>query len=137
MTFGKIRKIFGNTSKEGYYELYRLCGKEGITVIGGPSKLFKHFIENMKPIEVISYCHKDISNGNVYRKIGMQKEVEVGIGYSYWKQGLERRINRFSLRKDKVDDGSGRSAFDILDSQGYRRCYNSGTKKFIWNNQLT
>lgn len=131
MTFGKLRKALGSKSEENCYELYRLCTKNGLSVVGGASKLFKHFLKEYKPKEVISYCHNDISNGSVYKKLEFEDSNNLTLGYFY----VDPRgniYNRFTLRKSKVDDGSGRTADEILTSKEIFKCYNSGVKKFVY-----
>ena len=46
MTFGALRKNLGQKSEDGSYELLRFCNKLNTNVVGGASKLFKHFINN-------------------------------------------------------------------------------------------
>lgn len=67
MTFGQLRKCLGSESKEGVYELYRYATKLYTKVIGGASKLLKHF-EKSNPDykEIISYAKFDYSHGNLY-----------------------------------------------------------------------
>ena len=51
MTFGKMRKTIG-TNDNGLsdcWELVRFCNKLNTSVVGGASKLFKHFIKAYKP----------------------------------------------------------------------------------------
>lgn len=135
MTFGKLRKSLGSKNIDGYYELYRLCTKENTTVVGGSSKLFKYFIEHYNPYSVISYCHKEISNGNVYNKIGMTLVKDCRQGYSYFSAKYSlKRVNRFVFRKDKIDDGSGRTEGEILADKGFVKCYDLGSFKFEYLN---
>lgn len=133
MTFGHKRKALGsNNDNNDIWELYRLCTKTGITVIGGASKLLKYFETNYNPTTIISYCHNEISDGSVYEKLGFIFDKECGQGFSYFNNKIsKKRINRFVLRKDKIDDKSGKTADQILAEQGYLKCYDSGVKKYI------
>lgn len=135
MTFGKLRKCLNQKSKDGYFELYRLCSKSGITVVGGASKLLNYFIKKYSPIEIISYASKDISNGNIYKTLGFNYDGETNCGFFYVTDDYQRK-NRFSLRKSVVDDGTGRTADHIIGDLGYFKCYDLGTYKFkmILNN---
>ena len=135
MTFGKLRKPLGSKSINNEYELYRLCTKSGIIVIGGASKLFSYFKNNYSFSTIISYCHNDISNGNIYKQLGFNYSNET-IGYFYYDLKNNKRINRFTMRKSNIDDGSGRTAEEIInDDYNYLiKCYNSGVKKFIYKN---
>lgn len=130
MTFGKLRKCLNQTSEDNIYELYRFCTKGGYNVIGGASKLLNFFIKNNKPKKIITYCSKDISQGNVYKKIGFSFAYECGSGYDYVNIKTYERKNRYTLRKDKVDDHSGRTADEILLEKNWVKCYNLGNFKY-------
>ena len=134
MTFGKTRKPLGGKQLDGDYELYRLCSLFGYTIVGGASKLLNYFKNHYNWNTIISYCQNDISDGNVYEKIGFTFSKDCGLSYCYYdKQG--NKINRFSLRKSNVDDNSGRTADEIVKSLGYLKCWNSGNKKYIMINE--
>ena len=67
-TFGKPR--FTNTKNT--FELLRLCSVAGLQIVGGASKLMKHFIKQYMNIGdvLLSYCNRRYSTGNVYYKLG-------------------------------------------------------------------
>ena len=131
MTFGKLRKALGAKSVEDNYELYRLCTKQNISVIGGASKLLAYFKNNYKWSVIISYCHNEISNGNVYKKLGFTFDKNCGQGYTYYNYKISnKRINRFNLRKSKINDNSGLTADEILFKNGYIKCYDAGVTKY-------
>ena len=69
MTIGKSRKLIGNNKA---YELYRLCTKKDITIIGGFSKLLEYFKSNHKGETLISYVDCDWCQlkENGYNKVG-------------------------------------------------------------------
>ena len=58
MTFGKQRKNMGRKDDGNTYELIRFCNKLNTNVVGGASKLFKHFIKEFNPSSVISYADR-------------------------------------------------------------------------------
>lgn len=63
MTFGKSR-----FKKE--FELTRFCNKLNVTVVGGASKLLRHFLQDHVEIEeIISYADRRLSTGNLYDKL--------------------------------------------------------------------
>lgn len=131
MTFGR-RRIFmkAGESSAGSYELYRLCSAGNTGVIGGAERLMSWFIREYRPAEIVSYCQKEISDGEIYRRLGFALESETPYGFTYWDG--DRRYNRFTYRKDRIDDGSGRTADEILADLGIRKCWNSGMYKFVW-----
>jgi len=140
MTFGKKRKNLGQTSKDGEYELLRFCNKLNTIIVGGASKLFKHFIKEIKPIEVISYALFDWTNGpseTLYNNLGFKEVTHTGINYYYIGNKLIRE-NRFNYRKDKlVKEGfdSSKTEVEIMHERGYYRIFDSGNLKYIktWN----
>lgn len=80
MTFGKPR-----FNKNYQWELLRFCNKLNYNVTGGFSKLLLNFRRNNKG-NIISYCDRSISNGNVYLKNGFKQLIEtnkITPGY-YW-----------------------------------------------------
>jgi len=52
----------------------RFCNKLNYSVVGGASKLFKHFIKNNKPKNIISYSDNRYFDGSLYEKLGFIKE---------------------------------------------------------------
>ena len=81
MTFGKSR-----FSKSHTYELIRLCSKLNTKIIGGSSKLFKHFLKKyLKENEsVISYCDLSKFSGEIYTKLGFSLSHQSSPNYFYW-----------------------------------------------------
>lgn len=136
MSFGKCRLATGEKSEDNKYELYRLCSKIGYSVIGGASKMFSYFIKKINPDKVITYCSKDISYGNVYEKLGFNLVKDCGQGFSYIHLHTGEKKNRFSLRKNIVDDNSGRTEEEINKSNGWVRCYDCGCTKWEFFNKV-
>lgn len=130
MTFGKLRKCLGSTDVEGTYELYRLCSRQGLSIAGGASRLLKHFIEKEKPKRLVTYCSLDISEGGVYEKLGFSFVKSCGAGYWYVNMRTGERKSRFAMRKDIVDDGSGRTEKEINRGNGWLVCYDCGNLQY-------
>ena len=134
MTFSSLRKSLGLTPKKGSYELIRFCNKLNTTVIGGASKLLKHFEKTYKPKEIISYADRRWSNGNLYYQLGFEFIHNSSPNYFYVKEGSVKRESRFKYRKDVlVRQGFNKDLTEkeIMVERGYRRIYDSGNKKFI------
>lgn len=136
MTFGSLRKNMGGISKDGSYELLRFCNLSGYTVVGSASKLFSYFIKYFNPINIISYA--DLSwtslSSNVYDKIGLKKVYISKPSYYYINNGV--KYNRFLYRKDiLVSKGYdiNKTEFEICNSLGYLRIYDTGTFKYSWS----
>lgn len=73
------------------YELIRFASLIGFTVTGGFSKLLKHFINLVKPDDLMSYADKDWSLGNAYDLSGF-KLVEKSPAVAIW-------LNRTTLKR--------------------------------------
>ena len=129
MTFGKPRKNLGSKGQENVYELLRFCPKLDTTVIGGASRLLKHFIKTMQPKEIISYSDRRWSDGNLYRKLGFELDHISQPNYFYVVNG--KRKNRFALRKDVLVRDYGcdptMSEREFTKTKGWYRIYDCGT----------
>lgn len=130
MTFGKSRNCM---SKCEAYELYRYATKPGYQIIGGASKLFSCFKKNVNPSIVISFSSNDISNGSLYDILGFEKSSQT-IGYWYVKNNV--RYHRYTFSKHRLVElgyDKSLSEFEIMDSLGYSRIYDSGQTKWVWS----
>jgi very-short-patch-repair endonuclease len=137
MTFGEQRKAMGVRSKENVYEMIRFCNKNYTNVIGGGNKLFKYFLNNYKPVEVISYADRSWSLGDLYKKLGFEYISKTPINYYYVVDGI--RSHRFNFRKDKlVRDGydSTKSEHEIMLDRNIYRIYDCGCLKFKYSNNI-
>lgn len=137
MLFGKQRKNMGVKSQIDSYELLRFCNKLNTNVIGGASKLFKYFIENYKPKEIITYADRSWSSGDLYEKLGFEFSHKTQANYFYVVDGI--RKNRFNFRKDvliKEGYDPNKSEREIMLDRKIYRIYDSGQLKFIWKNYI-
>ena len=96
MSFSKSHKNInhGNSS----WELTRYCCKEGVQIVAGTKRLFSHFIKDYNTTQVYSHSLNDISNGNLYLKLGF--ELVKTNDNSYWYIGHDpKRYHRYSFSK--------------------------------------
>lgn len=131
MTFGSKRKPLGSKTEDNCFELLRFCNKLDTNVIGGASKLLKHFINTHKPIELLSYCDRRWSDGNLYEKLGFTFEHISKPNYFYIVNG--KRENRFKYRKSElVRQGydKNKTEHEIMLERGLYRIYDCGTKVY-------
>lgn len=134
MTFGKLRKVMGSKSSDGEWELIRFCNKLNTSVVGGASKLFKHFIKNYKPNKIISYSDNRLFNGGLYNTIGFSFDKNTTPNYFYVINN--ERKHRFNFRKDVlVKEGfdPNKTEQQIMQERGIYRIYDCGNKKWVWN----
>ena len=135
MTFGKNRKVLGGVSANSEYELLRFANKLNTNVIGGASKLFNFFICQYEPKKIISYANYDISNGNLYIKLGFRFIRHTGV--NFWWVNHKKRYPRYDFMKYKlVQRGEDplKTAEGIMREKGYFKIWGSGNLKYEWNN---
>ena len=139
MTFGKKRLFMKSKSvNKNEYELLRYCNKINTNVVGGASKLFKYFIRNYNPLEIITYADRSHSQGNLYEKLGFNFIHKTQPNYYYIKN--KNRYHRFNFRKDKlVKEGydGNMTEHEIMLSRNIYRIYDSGSLKYIWKIEKT
>ena len=132
MTFGKTRHFIGSSSHE--YELLRFCNKLNTIVIGGASKLFKHFIKTHNPKSIVSYADKRWSIGNLYENLGFKLYNISKPNYFYIIDG--KRRNRFNFRKSilikKYNCPQNITEKEFCKSQKWWRIYDCGSLCYEW-----
>ena len=137
MTFGHLRKSLGSkNTNNNIYELLRYSCKLNTTVIGGASKLFKYFIKNINPVEIISYCDRRWSMGKLYYKLGFELDHTSDPNYWYVINGIHRQ-HRFNWRKDILKDklkhfDPNLTEYENMLMNGYDCIYDCGNYVFKW-----
>ena len=129
MTFGPARY------SDAKYELLRFCNKLGLTVVGGASKIIKHFRKN-HPGSIVSYANKRWSIGNLYDALGFEYLHDSDPCYWYFKTDDATMFHRSSFMKHKLKDkletfDPDMSEVDNMYANGYRRIWDSGNKVYI------
>ena len=125
MTFGNGRNVMNGSNYE--WELLRFCNKINHSVIGGASKLLKHFIKENNPTNIISYADIRWSDGNLYNKLGFNYKNSSNPNYYYVVN--KKREHRYKFRKDiLVSEGfdSNKTEKQIMTERGYNRIYDCG-----------
>jgi hypothetical protein len=136
MTFGKLRKSLGSKHIDGHWEMLRFCNKLNYNVIGGASKLFKHFVKNYDVDRITSYSDNRYFSGGLYEKLGFIYDGDTKP--SYWYTKNISRYHRFKFRKDiLVSEGfdPNKTEKEIMKSRGYNRIWDCGNKKWIFINK--
>lgn len=133
MTFGKTRHFIGG--QKAQYELLRFCNKLDTRVMGGASKLFRHFVNTVHPASIISYADRRWSIGNLYDRLGFKLYNKSKPNYFYIVNG--RRMNRFNFRKSELVRKYGCpedvSEHQFCMSQGWHRIYDCGCLCYRWD----
>ena len=126
MTFGTSRHFIGNGSKT--CELLRFCNTINTSVVGGASKLLKHYIKEYNPTEIISYADRRWSTGHLYNTLGFKLYNTSAPSYSYVVNN--KRVFRFNLRKSVLVSKYGcdpsMSEHEFCLSKHWYRIYDCG-----------
>lgn len=136
MTFGTPR--FNNKYE---WELIRLCTKKGYIVVGGTEKLFKHFIKEYKPVNIVSYCNISKFDGEVYYKLGFKFIELTKPNYVWVSNNGKDVLTRYQTMKKKLikrfglDDNCKETEDDIMHFYGYMKIYDCGNIVFEWNKE--
>ena len=141
MTFGKRNGCCGSkVINRGEIELSRFCNKLNTRVIGGASRLLKYFIKHYNPKQIISFSMNDISDGNLYKRLGFVSDYKINQSYWWVKNGIYTRYHRsnFTKRdiiklgwKDKIDDSWTEEG--VMYDRGYFKIVDSGQLKWVLN----
>lgn len=134
MTFGKSRY-----NKQIEYELLRFCNVSGKRVIGGASKLFKHFKQHYRPKSVISYSDKRWNTGTLYTSLGFSFSHTASPNYWYFnrKGDTNKLYSRIHFQKHKLDGLLEKFDPELTEWQnmvdhGYDRIWDCGNDVYIW-----
>lgn len=102
------------------WEIIRGCPGSNNIVVGGVSKLFKHFIKENNPDKIFSYCDFNKFNGSGYEAIGMEYigETKYNKWYVFDNKRHERNPSKYKLYNE------------------VKECiiYGAGSKKYLWTN---
>lgn len=134
ITFGNLRKATGRNKSDGVYELIRLASKIDISVVGGASKLFNHFVKTHSPSGIVSFANRDWSVGGVYGILGMSLVGYTDVGYFY--SNGNRKEHRYNFQKHKLVEmgfDASKTEYEIMSERGYYRIWNTGNIVYKWN----
>lgn len=127
-----------NKNIKGYFELNRFCTKQNTQVIGGAEKLLKYFINNYNPEIITSFACNDISNGNLYKKLGFESSKQVNKSYWYINKINYKRYHRSTFTKSAIikkgwaSEDKNWKEKDIMYQNGYLQIYDSGQVKYMY-----
>lgn len=135
MAFSKRSKLSGGKNDD-CWELTRFCSVLNTQVIGAAGKLLKHFIKKYTPQRIVSFASNDISNGELYRKLGFQQKEETG-AYWYISKKNWTRYHRTSFTKTRLKqlgfDIEGKTESEIMSELPFYKIYDSGHIKYELN----
>lgn len=106
------------------HQLIRFCNKNGITVVGGLSKLISHFIKMHNPEDIMSYADLDWSNGKSYTHLGFHKIGILAPQTFYSNPTTMQRYYKLNAPNDKTglikfaNQGSIKYLLDLKQTDG-------------------
>lgn len=131
MTFGKPRY-----NKNYEWELLRLCSHKDYQIIGGSQRLWSHFIRQVNPSNMISYCDNSKFSGRVYKTLGMELKYITKPSVQWSKRDLH--ITNSLLNQRGYDQlfgtsyGKGTSNRDLMIENGWKEVYDCGQQVYTW-----
>ena len=132
MTFGKPR-----FNKNYQWEIVRLCTDIDYIVVGGTEKLWKAFLDQMKPSSVISYSDNRFFSGDIYQKLDMKLSHTSKPNYVWYHRNGDI-LKRYQTQRHKLEDlfdeefDRGLSEYEIMTDLGYEKISDLGNKVWTW-----
>jgi hypothetical protein len=137
MTFGKSR-----FNKKIDWELIRYCNLLNTSVVGGASRLFKHFVKNHTG-SIISYADRRHSQGGLYKNLGFEFSHNSDPNYFYYhkKNNTFQLESRQKYQKHKLHALLENFEPYLSESQnmynhGYRKIYDCGNQVWVFNRDV-
>lgn len=129
MSFSKSR--FSKRIAE--WELTRFASRLNTNVVGGASKLFKHFIVKHNPQNIVSYADLKWGVGNVYKTLDFEFLHYSQPNYWYFKT-METIHHRVKFQKHKLPTELHHvgSEWDIMKHLGWNRYWDCGNSVWLW-----
>lgn len=107
------------------WELSRFCSLAGSTVVGGASKLFKHFIRENNPDQVLSFADIARTKGNIYSKLGFDFVSITPPNYWWYNPETLEVKTRYQTQMKNENL--------IMTRKGFVKMYDCGSRKFVWS----
>lgn len=132
MTFNQSR------FEKNKMELVRFANKLNISVVGGFSKLLKHFISESKTKNIVSYCNLRYFSGSGYIKNGFKPITYTQPNYFYFKNNSSFLYSRHKFQKHKLQKeldifDASLSEYENMKNNGYEKIYDAGNLKLIYS----
>lgn len=131
MSFGKSR--FDKTAE---WELLRFSNVLYTSVAGGASKLLQYFINAKSANTVLSYSHKHMSTGNLYKVLGFNYIRTTSPSYKYT-LNYKHFMSRMTYQKHKLSSllpvfDSSLTEWDNMKNNGYDRIWDCGNDVWLF-----
>ncbi len=120
---GKLVQLMSFSKHKKYgWEIIRGCPGSNNIVVGGVSKLFKHFIAENNPESVFSYCDFNKFDGVGYEQLGMEFIGYTGPDMKWIIDGevVNRKPSKHKYYKSIAED----------------QLFGAGSKKYLWKKEI-
>ncbi len=123
------------------WEIDRFATRFDVAVIGGASRLFKHFIKAFDPNTVLSFCDIRFSSGDpmetVYPKLGFEYVQWSKSNYWYRDPKTNALSNRLNYQKSMLPDKLEKfdpklSELENMEMNGFIQIFDCGNYKYVW-----
>jgi hypothetical protein len=114
-------------------ELVRFASKDGLTVVGGLSKLIKYFLKEIKVNDLMTYADRDWSLGKGYLKLGLELSEITAPAILYVNKENLIRYFPHRLPKEILLAFEAQNQLDLADfltANGYAKLFNTGNLKY-------
>lgn len=144
MTFSKMRSTIGidRSDLSDCYELVRFCNKLNTSVVGGASKLFKHFVRSFNPKRVRSFSDRAHTSGGLYNVLGFKYIRTSDPGYVWVNLKTDEAYSRVNAQKRNIvnflhDDSIdlSKTETEIMEEHGFVQVFDSGTILWEWRKE--
>lgn len=138
MSFG-VSGRFGGVRKESSYELLRFSTKQRTSVVGGASKLLKHFIREYSPKKIVTYRNRKYGLSDFYPKLGFSFVKVTPPNYVWLTRSANVVLTRYQTQRHKLGKLFGEefeeilSESDIMYDKGFLRVWDSGNEYYEMN----
>ena len=133
------RKTSNRTApySEGLWELVRFACKN--SVVGGATKLFKHFVAEYKPQRVVSFSLNHLFTGKVYETMGFKLDKILRADYQYVDTKNVRRLHKSNFQHRRLAERFEDYDATLTEEQNCAkhnlyRIYDCGKKRWVWTN---
>ena len=141
MTFGSTRSTIGKKDDVSW-ELLRFCNKVDTCVVGGASKLFKHFVNKYEPRRIVSFSDVAHTSGKLYPMLGFNYLRTSDPGYVWVDTKTDRAYHRMNAQKRNIQKflhdeniDLSKSESQIMVEHGFVKVYDSGNDVWEWKNR--
>lgn len=114
-------------------ELVRFASKDGLTIVGGLSKLIKHFLKEIKVNDLMTYADRDWSLGKGYETLGFELTSVTEPAKLYLDQKSLIRYFPHRLSKSILLAFESQNILnldDYLVANGFVKLFNTGNLKY-------